>query len=380
MSLSGYFDYAAATPVDKQVAEAMYPYFSEYFYNPSASYAPSRQVKKELESVRADVAAIIGVRSAEVIFTAGGTEANNMAIYGVIEQYTGANIVISAIEHESIRAVAEKYKFKECAVSPDGIVDTSNLAGLIDEKTVLVSVMLANNEVGSIQPIRRISQAIEAIRKQRKKSGNKLPLYLHTDAAQAANYLDLHVSRLGVDLMSLNGGKIYGPKQTGILYVRGGIILKPLVVGGGQERNMRSGTENLAGAVGFAKALEIAAAMRRAESERLQKLQKQFIELVVQNIPGSTFNGSLKSRLPNNLHFTVDGQDNERLLMLLDARGIYAATGSACSASNEQPSHVLEAIGLTENQIRSSLRFTTGRFTDETGVKQAVETLVSVLA
>lgn len=378
--LSGYFDYAAATPVDERVLAAMQPFYTDTFFNPSANYAPARNAKQSLNQARANVASLLGVRSPEIIFTAGGTESNNLAIHGIMRQFPGANIIFSAIEHESVRVPAKAYEARECPVQKNGIVDIDDLIRLIDEHTVLVSVMLANNEIGTIQPVRQISQRLESIRSQRKQSGNTLPLLFHTDAAQAANYLDLHINRLGVDLLSLNGGKIYGPKQTGVLYVRGGLVLQPLIQGGGQESNLRSGTENIAGAVGFAKALEITSEMRREETERLSKLQKTFFELVEQKIPQAIVNGSQKHRLPNNIHITIEGQDNERLLMLLDEKGIYAAAGSACSASRDEPSHVLTAVGLNTEQIQSSLRFTMGRYTQESDISRSVGTLAAVLA
>lgn len=378
--LSGYFDYAAATPMDAQVVEAMRLFQTDRFFNPSADYAPARDVKEALHEARSKSASLLGAKPLEIVFTAGGTEANNMALYGVMERYPDAKVVISAIEHESVRAIAKKYKNAECPVLRDGVIDIAALTNCVDDTTVLVSVMLANNEIGTVQPLRKISQALDTIKTQRKRDGNNLPLYLHTDAAQSANYLDVHVHRLGVDMMSLNGGKLYGPKQTGILFVRGGMSLEPLIVGGGQEKNLRSGTENVPGVVGLAEALHIAVKSRQAEVKRLSNLQGLFMRAIQEKIPSAAVNGSTKNRLPNNVHLTLKGQDNERLLMLLDAKGIYAAAGSACSATHEEPSHVLQAIGLDEDAIRSSLRFTMGRYTKEADIVQAVDTLVSVLA
>jgi len=378
--LSGYFDYAAATPVDDNVLKAMQPFFIENFYNPSASYKPARDVRQAIEQARFDVAQILGVKPAELVFTAGGTEANNLAIAGVMQTFPEGNLVISSIEHDSIRSPASNYKHKECPVNPKGIVDADNLLDLIDDQTVLVSVMYANNEIGSIQPIRKISHALEKISAERKRKGNKLPLYFHTDAAQAANYLDLHAHRLGVDLMSLNGGKIYGPKQSGLLYVRGGIILRPQITGGGQERKLRSGTENVPGIIGLAEALKIAAGMQNEETVRMKQLQAFFMSEISAKIPQAEFNGSLKNRLPNNVHITIPGQDNERLLILLDEQGICAAAGSACSASHEEPSHVLRAIGLDDDQIHASIRFTMGKFTKKQDISDLISHLASVLA
>ena len=358
-----YLDYAAATPVDERVLAAMRPYFEAEFYNPSAQYRAARGAGAALETARDKVAHWLGAKSSEVIFTAGGTEANNLAIHGVMRRFPGANLIISAIEHESVLAPAARYDHREVVVTPDGRVDLKDLRIKIDDQTVLVSIMYANNEIGTVQPIHEIGQIITEIRRQRLADGNDLPLYFHADAAQAANYLDLHVARLGVDLLTLNGGKIYGPKQSGCLYVKAGVELTPLIDGGGQERGLRSGTENVAAAVGFAEAVNIAQKMRREETARLQTLQKQFINGVEKGLPDAIINGSLKFRLPNNVHLTLPGQDNERLLIELDEAGIMAAAGSACSASSEESSHVLHALGLDDAAARASLRFTMGRST-----------------
>lgn len=373
-----YADYAAATPVDSRVFAAMQPYFSQQFYNPSATYLAAKQVRQSLESARAGVAVALGARVSEIIFTAGGTEANNLAIHGVMRAFPGKKVVVSAVEHESVLAAARIYDCTEVPVMSDGLLDIAGLERAIGDDTVLVSIMYANNEVGTIQPIREVAALVREILIARKKAGNTLPLYVHTDAAQAANYLDIHVSRLGVDLMTLNGGKIYGPKQSGALWVKTGVHLEPLVHGGGQERGLRSGTENVAGAVGFSTALQLAQEMRGDESYRLQQLQKLCFDLMEQHLPGVIVNGSRKKRLPNNVHITLPGQDNERVLMLLDEAGIQAAAGSACSASNEEPSHVLRAMGVARKDAQASLRFTFGRQTTEADVHTLVDTLAKI--
>jgi cysteine desulfurase len=378
-----YLDYAAGTPVDVAVLEAMRPYFTEQFYNPSALYLAAKDVAKDIAAARAAVASLLGARPAEIFFTAGGTEANNLAINGVMQLHRVgpcANIVVSAIEHESVLKPAHQYACKEAPVYADGQVDVDELRNLIDDQTVLVSVMYANNEIGTIQPIRQIAQLLEDIRAERQKAGNELPLYFHTDACQAAAYLDLHVSRLGVDIMTINGGKIYGPKQSGVLYIRAGVQLQPQVLGGGQELGIRSGTENVAGVMGMAKALELVQARRHEEGDRLQNLQRQFMKGLEQAIPGATINGSTKHRLPNNVHVTIPRQDNERLIMALDEAGIQAAAGSACSASSDEPSHVLRAIGLSDAEAQASLRFTMGIGTDEHAIDHTAATLVRILS
>ena len=374
-----YLDHAAATPLDAQVLAAMQPFFADQFYNPSATYMPAQRVRSALERARAEVAAVLGARSSEIIFTAGGTESDNLAISGIMQQFPDSNVVVSAIEHDAVLESAGQYACLVASVNEQGIVDLADLEAKITDQTVLVSTMYANNEVGTIQPIRQISQLLEQIRNKRRTAGNKLPLYFHTDACQAANYLDLHVSRLGVDLMTLNGGKIYGPKQSGVLYVSSKVQLKPLIRGGGQERNLRSGTENVAACVGFAKALEYAQAKRHDEAKRLSTLQTLACKLVAERLPTARVNGSLKHRLPNNIHITLPGQDNERLLVELDERGILAAAGSACSAADEEPSHVLRAMGLSNADAQASLRITTGRETTEPDVCTLVDVLVEIV-
>lgn len=380
MSKPIYLDYAAATPLEPRVLAAMEPYFSERFFNPSANYLAAKSVANELKTARAAVASVLGARQSEIVFTAGGSEANNLAIHGVMAQFPEANVVVSAIEHESVVAAAERHQARTAPVNRQGIVDVALLAKLIDDQTVLVSIMYANNEIGTVQPIKEISQTIANIRVQRRKSDNPLPLLFHTDAAQAANYLDLHVARLGVDLMTLNGGKIYGPKQSGCLYVKAGVVLQPLIDGGGQEMGLRSGTENVAGAAGFATALTLAQGMRHDETRRLQELQKQFVRRLQELLPTAALNGHQSRRLPNNVHYTFPGIDNERLLIQLDEAGIMAAAGSACSASDEEPSHVLRALGLNDEVARHSVRFTLGRGTSEADVRSVVETLSQLIA
>lgn len=380
MATSLYFDYAAATPMDPAVLAAMQPYFSDKFYNPSALYLAAKGVAKDVAEARASVARQLGVRPAEIIFTAGGTEANNLAINGVMRQHPDGNVVVSAVEHESVLKPAHQYDYKEAPVDARGQVDIEKLVGLIDDQTVLVSVMYANNEVGTVQHIATIGQRLQDIKKARQTAGNDTPLYFHTDACQAANYLHIQPSRLGVDLMTLNGGKIYGPKQTGLLYVEAHVMLAAQVLGGGQERGMRSGTENVAGVIGLAKALDETAAMRSEEARRLQGLQKQFMSLLEEKIPSVVVNGDRNHRLPNNIHITIPGQDNERLIMALDEAGIMAAAGSACSASNEEPSHVLRAMGLSDAEAQASLRFTMGRDTTDEAVQKAVETLADIVS
>jgi cysteine desulfurase len=373
-----YLDHAAATPLDSEVLAAMQPFFAKLFYNPSANYMAAQQVRARLEQARADVAAELGAKASEIIFTAGGTESDNLAIAGVMRAFPDANVVVTAVEHDAVIEAAAQFDHSLAAVSEQGVVELHDLEAKINDTTVLVSVMYANNEVGTIQPLRQVHQLLEKVRAARRQAGNDLPLYFHTDACQAANYLDLHVSRLGVDLMTLNGGKIYGPKQSGILYVSSKISLQPIIRGGGQERNLRSGTENVAACAGFSTALKLAQAKRHEEGKRLTDLQAMAFKLTRENLPAAVINGSQKHRLPNNIHLTLPGQDNERLLVELDERGILAAAGSACSASDEEPSHVLRAMGISDADAQASLRITTGRETTEQDIRDFVNILVEI--
>lgn len=370
-----YLDHAAATPISPAVRQAMEPFLEQHFYNPSATYLAAQQVRAQLEQARIQIAHCLGAKPGTITFTAGGTEANNLAIHGVMRQYPEANLVVSGIEHESVLRPAAAYDCRIAPVTPKGLVDIHALQQLIDDETVLVSVMYANNEIGTVEPLKRIAALLTQIRDTRRKKGINVPLYLHTDACQAGNYLDLHVARLGVDMLTLNAGKLYGPKQCGALYTASQIDLQPLIDGGGQERGLRSGTENVANIVGLATALVEAQTMRPAESVRLQQLQQRFIELLQQQVPSAQIHGSLEHRLPNNLSVSFPGQDNERLMMQLDEAGVQVATGSACTASSEEPSHVLAALGLDVPIIRSSLRFSLGRSTTETDVQQTVDLL-----
>ena len=374
-----YLDFAAATPMDLAVQTAMAPYFATKFYNPSATYLAAKSVKKDLNEARGRIAHWLGCRPNEITFTAGGTEANNLAINGVMQAFPTSNVLVSAIEHESILKPAESHKHKIINVLPNGRIDIIDLKKKIDDKTVLVSVMYANNEIGTVQPLKDTAKIIDQIRNQRIRTKNNLPIYFHTDACQAANYLDLHVHRLGVDLMTINGGKIYGPKQSGALFVKTGTKIHPQILGGGQENGLRSGTENVPAIIGLEKALDIAQTMRREESDRLKELQQFFIDQLQDKLPNSVINGSKTRRLPNNVHVTIPGQDNERLMMALDEQGIMCATGSACSASAEEPSHVLSAIGISKKNAQASLRFTMGRTTTKSDIISVIRILTSLI-
>lgn len=374
-----YLDYAAATPMHPRVLEAMLPYFRDRFYNPSSSYLAANKIKTAVNVARARVAHWLGARPSEIIFTAGATESINLAIKGVMELFPDANMVTLGIEHDAVLATAANYDHKIVKVSLNGLVDLEDIKSQIDDKTVLVSIGYANNEIGTIQPLKEIANILEKIRADRQKSDNNLPLFLHADASQASGYLDLHASSLGVDLMTLNGGKVYGPKQTGLLYVRAGIRLKPLITGGGQELGLRSGTENVAGVVGFATALDIAQAERKESIAKISALRDELQRRLQENFPDMVVNGNSKKRLPNNLHVSWSGVDGERLVMLLDERGVMASTGSACAANKQTASHVLGAVGMEDSLLQGSLRLTLGAPTTEDEIARAADVITKAV-
>jgi len=374
-----YLDYAAATPMDKSVVKAMKIYLTKNFYNPSATYLKAKAVARDIEKARSNVAKILGVRPAEIIFTAGGSEANNLSIAGVMQNFPGKHIVVSAVEHDSIIIPAKKHDVSIVPVNNDGRVDLEKLPALIRDDTVLVSVMYVNNEIGTVMPLRKVAAIIERVKSDRQARGITTPIYFHTDACQAPLYHDIHVDRLGVDMITLNGGKIYGPKQTGILYVKTGTILTPIVLGGGQEWGKRSGTENVAGIIGFSVALSNAVTNVKKHSEKVSELQNMFITELTKKFPNVIINGSIKFRTPNNVHVTFPGVDNERLMMELDEAGIMCAVGSACSASSDEPSHVLKAIGLSDEVAQSSLRFTLGQHTSESDIAYVIKALQKLI-
>lgn len=371
-----YLDYAAATPLDPRVQLAMEPYWLEEFYNPSSPYVASRQVRRDIEDARSRVAFWLGARTTEIIFTAGATESINIAIHGVMQAFPKASVVTVSTEHESVLYSVSRYKHAIAPVQLNGNVDLNALEKLIDERTVLVSVAYANNEIGTIQPLAQIGQLVAKIRAARQKSHNDLPLYLHTDASQAAGYLDLHVSRLGVDLMTLNGAKIYGPKQSGILYIKAGTQIQSPLTGGGQEGGVRSGTENTPGIIGFATALDIVQEEKKEAPPKYMMLRDELQRRIVAALPQTVVNGNLKRRLPTNLHLSWSGIDGERLVMLLDEKGVMAATGSACAANKQTASHVLQACGMADDLLQGSLRLSIGAPTTLEDVDKAAEIII----
>lgn len=371
-----YLDYAAATPVDPEVLEAMLPYFSERFWNPSAPYERARDVRDDVERARAMTARLLGARPDNVVFTAGATEANNLAFACV-----DGHVVVDAVEHESVLACASTHEHRCVRVGLDGIVDPSVVAAAIRPDTELVSVELANGELGCVQPVRALSRVVAAERARRLEAGEHRPLYLHTDASQAAGALSVNVSSLGVDLLTLSAAKIYGPKQVGLLWASDDVRLRPLVLGGGQEGGVRSGTENVAGIVGLARALELACARRDEEARRLARLRERLRTGLLAELPWMVVSGpkNPKRRLPGLLHVSFAGLEARRLVIGLERERVSVGTGSACAASRMRVSHVLEAIGLSRALAEGSLRLTLGRPTTEMDVDYAVAALVRVV-
>jgi cysteine desulfurase len=374
-----YLDYAAATPLDSRVAAAMRPFWSDQFYNPSSPYLAAKAVRQALEEARGRVAYWLGVKPSEIIFTAGATESINLAIHGVMRTFPGAHIVAVATEHEAVLAAAKQYSHTFAPVLADGTIDLAALKKCITDDTVLVSVAVANNEIGTIQPMRELTVVIQEARRLRRLKNNQMPLYVHTDASQAACYLDIHANRLGADLLTLNGGKMYGPKQSGVLFIKAGIRAEPLIVGGGQESGLRSGTENIAACVGLAAALDSAQDERKEAVAKAMMLRDELQRELAIAFTDMVINGNPKRRLPNNLHVSWPGIDGERLLMVLDEHGVMASTGSACAANKDTASHVLVACGLASNAIQGSLRLTIGRPTTPTAIKDAAKRIIAAV-
>ena len=360
-----YLDFAAATPLDGEVLRAMKPYGADFFYNPSAPYQPAREVRGDIEFARASVARILGTKPTEVIFTAGATESINLAFN------TGGHVVTSVVEHAAVITTAENYDHSLVGVDKNGLIKLAELEKLIRDDTTLISIGLVNNETGALQPLGEVIKIIEKVRTKRAQKSVSTQLFLHTDASQAGGVLDLNVARLGVDLLTLNGAKMYGPKQTGILYVSSSVNLRPIVRGGGQERGLRSGTENVAGIIGFAKALEIAQKKRKTEVERLHGLRQKMINIFQSEFDDIIILNNPKHQAPHILTIAWSGLDAERALFALEANNILVATGSACAANKDSRSHVLTALGLKPDIIDGSLRLSFGRQTTSKEIAQA---------
>jgi cysteine desulfurase len=370
-----YLDYAATTPTHPEVVEAMLPYWGQIFGNPSSLHCHGQEAKAAMEEAREKIAAFIGAQGEEIVFTSGGTEANNFALKGIAyaNESKGNHIITTAIEHHSLIEPCEFLARRgfECTYLPVdgyGSVDPGEVEKAITDKTIMVSVMHANNEVGTIEPIREIAEI-----------AHSRGIYFHTDAVQTVGHIPIDVNELGVDLLTISAHKLYGPKGVGALYIRGGTRITSFVHGGGQERTRRAGTENIPGIVGFGKAMEIAEAGMAEETKRLLPLRDKLIKGLFECIDNIRLNGHPRQRLPNNVNVSIDFVEGESMLISLDLEGIAASSGSACSSSSAKPSHVLLALGLPPEQAFGSLRFTLGRETVEEDIDRVLEILPQIV-
>jgi len=373
-----YLDNAASTAVHPEVVKEMMPYFDVQYGNPSSIHQFGRKAKNAIQKARKQVAALIGAEPDEILFTSGGTESNNTILYG-IPKLQGSHldqnhIITSSIEHEAILEPCRDLekngvKVTYLPVDEHGIVNPNDITNLVNPQTVIVSVMFANNEVGTIQPIKEISKIC-----------NKYQIPLHTDAVQAVGKVPINVKELGVDALSISSHKINGPKGVGALFIKKGLTIAPEILGGGQENGMRSGTENVASIVGFGKACEIAKERLNENISHFQTLHSSMLSRIVKEIPHVKLNGHTEKRIFNNIHLTFLGVNGEDLIIKLDEHGIAASTGSACSVHTQKASHVLKAMGFNHEQITGSLRISFGYMNTLDEVEQAVEVLKKVVA
>ena len=380
MSTSGkmvYMDHAASTPVRREVLDAVLPYFGTSFANPSSIYTLAQEARKAVDESRETIAHILGARASEVIFTSGGTESDNTALKGAAFalRHLGDHIITSSIEHHAILHTChqlEQFGFNVTYLPVDqyGLVDPAYLGRAITDKTILVSVMTANNEIGTIEPVSDISRLVKEEARRRNQT-----IVMHTDAVQAAGFLDLNVTALGVDMLSLSAHKFYGPKGVGALYIKRGTPFEPQHMGGGQERQRRSGTENVPGIVGMAEAFRLATEERESNSSHCEFLRDKIIAALQDTVEHAYLNGHPTLRLANNVNICFQAVEGEPILLGLDFSGICASSGSACSSASLEPSHVLLAIGRSADLAQGSLRITLGRDNTE----EEVDYLLSVL-
>jgi cysteine desulfurase len=370
-----YFDHNATTPVDPQVLEAMLPYYSDGFGNASSIHSFGQRARAAVEHAREQVAALLGARPAEIVFTSGGTESDNLAIFGVVAAAEGANkhVITTAIEHHAVLNACQALEARGIAVtyvpvSREGVVDPEDVSRALRPETVLISVMAANNELGTIQPIEEIGRIAAAA-----------DVYFHTDAVQAAGKLPIDVNRLGADLLAISGHKIYAAKGVGVLYVRPSTHLEPILYGGHHERDRRPGTENVPGIVGLGKAAELARANLAVEAERLAALRDRLEQRLLAAVPHVRVNGAAAPRVPGTTNITFSFAEGESLVIALDLKGLACSTGAACSSGAVEPSHVLTAIGLPPEEARASLRFSLGRANTEEEVDAAVKLIPAVV-
>ena len=372
-----YMDHAATTPVRQEVLEAALPYFRDSFGNPSSIYTMAQEALKAVDESRETVARVLGARISEVVFTSGGTESDNTALKGAAFalRHLGNHIVTTSIEHHAVLHTChqlEQFGFDVTylPVDRDGLVDPDDVGRAITDRTVMVSVMLANNEIGTIEPVADISRVVKEEARRRNQT-----IVVHTDAVQAAGFLDLNVKSLGVDMLSLSAHKFHGFKGTGALYIQRGTPFEPQHMGGGQERQRRSGTENVPGIVGMAEALRLATEEREEVAAHCRHLRDKIIAVIQDTVERSRLNGHPTLRLPNNVNISFEDVEGEPILLGLDFSGICASSGSACSSASLEPSHVLLAIGLSADLAQGSLRITLGRDNTE----EEVDYLLSVL-
>ncbi|KKQ39727.1 MAG: Cysteine desulfurase [Candidatus Magasanikbacteria bacterium GW2011_GWA2_37_8] len=381
-----YLDHAATTYVDPRVEKAMSPYYGKIFGNPSSLYTLGRIANGELNDCRRKIAEILHALSDNIIFTGGGTESDNLAIFGIARAHKkfGKHIITTKIEHHAVLHPCEQLKkegFEVTYLETDsqGFVSPKKVRAAMRPDTILVSIMYANNEIGTVEPIADIGREILKWRKEK----NTTYPYFHTDACQAAGALELDVEKLHIDLMTINGSKIYGPKGAGVLYLRRGVNIQPLILGGGQERNLRSGTENVAGIIGLTKALELAQENRFEENVRLHDLRNYLFEQINKKIDKIKLNGpdlgNELVRLPNNLNVTFMDVEGEAMLLYLDEYGIMCSTGSACTSTSLEPSHVLTALGLPYEYAHGSLRFTFGHCNTKADIDYLMKYLPEII-
>lgn len=381
-----YLDHAATTPLDSRVKEVMEPFLTDEFGNAGGLYREGRRAKEAVDQSRGKVADIVGCRPEEIIFTSGGTEGDNLALFGIARAYQqqGKHIITTKIEHHAVlhacKALGKDgFEITYLPVDKEGFVHPADVRNALRPDTILVSVMYANNEIGTIEPIAEIAKIIKEYRKE------KHPFF-HVDACQAGGSLELNIEKLGIDLMVLNGGKIYGPKGSGCLYIRRGTKLSPLFYGGGQEFRKRAGTENVAGIVGFAKALELAQCDRKEENKRVSAFADYFYRGLIARVPRTVLNGPAieigeepKRRLPNNINISVLDIEGEAFVLYADEKGIACSTGSACTSESLDPSHVILALGKPYEFAHASLRFTLGKKTTKEELDYALDVIPDIV-
>lgn len=371
-----YFDNAATTKVRDEVFDEMKKYFCQNYGNPSSIYKIARTSKNAVEKAREQIAKSINANSGEIYFTAGGSESDNWALKGIAESYSdkGKHIITLCIEHHAVLHTCEYLETKGFEVTylpvdENGIVKLEDLKSAIRKDTILISIMFANNEIGSIQPIEEIG-----------KIAFENGIIFHTDAVQAVGHIPIDVKKLNIDLLSMSAHKFYGPKGTGALYIKKGLKIKPLIHGGAQERNRRAGTENLAGIIGLGKAIELITNEMEEETKKMTYLRDKLIDGILNTIPYSRLNGDRKRRLPGNVNISFEFVEGESILLLLDSKGIYASSGSACTSGSLDPSHVLLAIGLPHEKAHGSLRLTLGMFNKEEEVDYLLKELPEIIS